>query len=125
MVKCALALCHSNADVKRSLSVKKRMLAKQNMLMKGEIIIGLRATKAAVQHYDDIQNVPITLDMIKAVEKSYHCDSTDMAAITILPIAIFMQFIQFFLSIIHIYTLDFIILTLMLQIYMVLKVSIH
>ena len=32
-----------------------------------------------------------------------------------------MQFIEFFSSIIHIYTLDFTILTLMLQIYMVFK----
>ena len=36
MVKCALVLCHSNADVERSLSVNKRMLTKQNVAMKYE-----------------------------------------------------------------------------------------
>ena len=44
----------------------------QNVSMKDETIIGLRATKAAVQDYGGIQNVPITLDMIKFVEKSHH-----------------------------------------------------
>ena len=48
------------------------MLTKQNVSVKGETIIGLRATKAAVQDYGGIQNVPITLDMIKVVEKSHH-----------------------------------------------------
>ena len=65
MVKCTLALCNSNADVEMFLSVNRRMLTKQNVSMKGETIIGLRATKAAVQDYCGIQNVPITLDMIK------------------------------------------------------------
>ena len=31
MVKCALALCNSNANVERSLSVNKRILTKQNV----------------------------------------------------------------------------------------------
>ena len=38
MVKCALALCHSNADVERSLSVNKRMLTKMNTRMSEETI---------------------------------------------------------------------------------------
>ena len=42
------------------------------MSMKDETIIGLRAMKAAVQNYGDVQNVPITLDMIKVFEKSHH-----------------------------------------------------
>ena len=49
MVRCALALCHSNADVERSLSVNKRMLTKQNVSMKDETVIRLRVTKVAVQ----------------------------------------------------------------------------
>ena len=68
IVKCALALCHSNANVERSLNVNKRLLTKQNVSMKDETGIGLRATKAAVQDYGGVQNVPITLDMIKIVE---------------------------------------------------------
>ena len=72
MVKCALALCHLNADVERSVSVNKEMLMEQNVSMKDEPIIGLRATKAAVQDYGGVQNVPITLDMIKVVEKSHY-----------------------------------------------------
>ena len=51
MVKCALALCHSNANVERSLSVNKKMLTKMNTKMSEEIINGLRSTKAAVQEY--------------------------------------------------------------------------
>ena len=69
MVKCALALCHSNADIERSLIVNKRMLTKQNVSIKDETIIGLRA---AVQDYGSVQNVPIILDMIRIVKKSYH-----------------------------------------------------
>ena len=46
MVKCALALCHSNADVERSLSVNKRMLTKLNAGMSEESVNGLRSTKA-------------------------------------------------------------------------------
>ena len=72
MVKCALALCHSNADVERSLSVNKRMLTKQNVSMKDETIIGLRATKVAVKDNGGVHNVPITLDMIKVTKKSDH-----------------------------------------------------
>ena len=49
MVKCALALCHSNADVERSLSINKKVVTKQNTKMKGSTITGLRAVKAAVQ----------------------------------------------------------------------------
>ena len=40
--------------------------------MKDETIIGLRATKAALQDYCGVQNVSMTLDMIKVVEKSPH-----------------------------------------------------
>ena len=40
--------------------------------MKDEIIIGPRTTKAAGQDYGGVQNVPITLDMIKVVKKSHH-----------------------------------------------------
>ena len=42
------------------------------MLMKDETIIGMRATKAAVQYSGGVKNVPITLDMIKVVKKSHH-----------------------------------------------------
>ena len=43
MVKCALALCHSNADVERSLSTKKKMVIKSNTSLKPETLRGLRA----------------------------------------------------------------------------------
>ena len=72
MVKCALALCHSNADVERSLSVNKRMLTKMNTKMSEETINSLRSTKAAVQEYGHASKVPITLEMVKAVQNSYN-----------------------------------------------------
>ena len=75
MVKCALALCHSNADVERSLSVNKRMLTKQNVAMKDETLIGLRAIKDAIKNAGGITKVEVSLDMIKAAEQSrsvYH-----------------------------------------------------
>lgn len=71
MVKCALALCHSNADVERSLSVNKRMLTKLNTGMSEESVNGLRSTKAAVQEYGHASKVPITLEMVKLVQNSY------------------------------------------------------
>ena len=70
MVKCALALCHSNADVKRSLSVNKRMLRKQNVAMKDETSKGLRAIKDAIKHAGGITKITVSLDMIKAAGKS-------------------------------------------------------
>ena len=71
MVKCALAPCHSNADVERSLSVNKRMLTtKMNTIMSDETINGLRSIKAAVQEYGHASKVPITLEMVK-VQNSY------------------------------------------------------
>ena len=72
MVKCALALCHSNADVERSLSVNKIMLTKMNTKMSEETINGLRSTKAAAQEYGHASKVPITLEMVKAVQNSYN-----------------------------------------------------
>ena len=51
--------------LKGLLSVNKRMLTKQNVSVKDKTIIGLRTTKAAVQDYGGVQNLPITLDMIK------------------------------------------------------------
>ena len=57
MVKCALALCHSNADVERSLSVNKRMLTKQNVTMKDETLIGLRVIKDAIKDAGGITKV--------------------------------------------------------------------
>ena len=47
IMKCALALCYSNADVERSLSVNERMLTKLNTGMSEESVNGLRSTKAA------------------------------------------------------------------------------
>ena len=48
------------------------MLTKQNVSMKNETIIGLRTTRAAVQDSSGVQDVAITLDMIKFVRKSHH-----------------------------------------------------
>ena len=70
MIKCALALCHSNADVERSLSVNKRVVTKQNMTMKRETLTGLRSVKAAMQEYGGVDKVPITLDTVKTAENS-------------------------------------------------------
>ena len=71
MIKCPLALCHSNADVERSLSINKRLVTKQNMSMKREILTGHRNVQAAVQEYGGVDKVPITLDTVKAAENSY------------------------------------------------------
>ena len=71
MVKCTLALCHSNADIEKSLSINKRMLIKVNIRMSEETINGLRSTKAAAQEYGHASKVPITLEMVKAVQNSY------------------------------------------------------
>ena len=76
MVKCALVLCHSNADVERSLSVNKRMLTKLNSGMSEESVNGLRSTKTVVQENGHASKVPpITLEMVKLVQKSYRLHS--------------------------------------------------
>ena len=71
MVECALALCHSNADVERSLSVNKRMLTKLNTGMSKESVNGLRSTKAAFQENGHASKIPLTLEMVKLVQNSY------------------------------------------------------
>ena len=71
MVKCALSLCHSNADVERSFSTNKRMLTKQNVALNEETIIGLRASKAAVEECGGVNKVPITKDLLKAATNSH------------------------------------------------------
>ena len=48
MVKCALAICHLNANVERSFGTNKIMLRKQNMSLSEETITGLSVIKAAV-----------------------------------------------------------------------------
>ena len=71
MVKCVLALCHSNADVERSLSTKKKMVIKSNTSLKPETLRGLRAIKCAIDEYGGVTKVPITLDMVSAAERSH------------------------------------------------------
>ena len=66
MIKCALALWHSNADVERSLSVNKRVVTKQNMTMERETLTGLRSVKAAIQEYGGVDKVPIILDTVNS-----------------------------------------------------------
>ena len=68
MVKGALVLCHSNADVERSLSTNKKMVTKSNTSLKPETLRGLRAIKCAIDEYGGVTKVPITLDMVSAVE---------------------------------------------------------
>ena len=69
--KSALVLSHSNADLERSLSIKKKMLTTQNMGMKGDTITVLRAIKATITECGGEHIVPISLDMVKVADKSY------------------------------------------------------
>ena len=71
MIKCALVLCHSNADVERSLSINKKVVTKQNVSMKRETLTGLRSVKDAILDYEGVDKVPITLDTVKVAENSY------------------------------------------------------
>ena len=56
MVKCALALCHSIADVERSLSTNKKVVTKHNVSMKKETITGLQSVKAAANYTGHSEN---------------------------------------------------------------------
>ena len=60
LVKCALSLSHSNADVERSLSVNKRVLTKEKTAMNTETLIGIRHVKAAIAIHGDVTKVPVT-----------------------------------------------------------------
>ena len=71
MVKCPLALCHSNVDVERSLSINKKVVTKQNTKMKGSTITGLRAVKAAVQDFGGVDKVPVTKEMVKITQHAH------------------------------------------------------
>ena len=61
-------MCHSNADVERSLSTNKKMVTKSNASLKPETLRGLRAIKCAIDEYGGVTKVPITLDMVSAAE---------------------------------------------------------
>ena len=65
------ALCHSNADVERSLSTNKKIVTKSNTSLKPETLRGLRAIKCAINEYGGVTKVPITLDMVSAAERSH------------------------------------------------------
>ena len=69
MVKCASALCHSNADIERSFIENKRMLTKQNTSLIEETVIGLRTIKAAVEESGSVNKVTITLDLLNVAKK--------------------------------------------------------
>ena len=71
MVKCALALCNSNADVERLLRTNVRISEKQNISLSEDTIIGLRAIKADVDECGSMNKVPITLDLLKVVNNSH------------------------------------------------------
>ncbi len=70
MVKCALALCHSNADVERSLSVNSKLLTKNRVSLNQETIVGLRAVKDGVQDFGGVHKVVVSLDILKAAENA-------------------------------------------------------
>ena len=72
MVNCALALCHSNADVERSLSTSKKVVTKHNVSMKKETITGLQSVKVALEEFGGVEKVPITLDTVKTAEYPHH-----------------------------------------------------
>ena len=73
MVKCALALCHSNGDVERSFSANKRILANKNISLGEEAIIGFRAIKTAVEECGTVDKAPILLesDLLKVANSSH------------------------------------------------------
>ena len=71
MVKCPLALNHSKTGVERSLSINKKILTKANTLVNDAPVIGMRANKAAIKECGIVKSIPVTLDMIKATEKSH------------------------------------------------------
>ena len=72
LVKCALSLSHSNADVERSFSINKKMLTKQIMRMNDKTVTGLRAMKAVVYKCGGVTKVPISKELLKVTENSHH-----------------------------------------------------
>ena len=48
------------------------MLIKMNTKLSEETNNGLRSTKAAIQEYGHASKVPITLEMVKAVQNLYN-----------------------------------------------------
>ena len=69
MVKCAVALCHSNADVKRSFSTKMNA-NKAEYALHEETNIELRAVKAPVEESGGVHKVPITVGLLKIARNS-------------------------------------------------------
>jgi hypothetical protein len=79
LVKCALSLSHSNADVERSLSVSKRVLTKEKTAMNTATLNGIRHVKAAITHHGDVTKVPVTRDLLKAAQGAYALYATKLA----------------------------------------------
>ena len=47
------------------------MLTKENTVRNDETLIGLRAMEPAIKECGSVSNIAVTLDMVKATEKSY------------------------------------------------------
>lgn len=72
LVFSSLCLTHGNADVERSLSINKKILSSERILLSEQSLNALRLTRDAVAQYDgNVTSVPITKTMMKYVADSH------------------------------------------------------
>jgi hypothetical protein len=75
VVKTALIIPHSNADVERSLSINNRTVTIDRSNLGEETVIGLRATKDYVKFCDPVEMLPekilITKDVLLSAKKAH------------------------------------------------------
>ena len=77
LLKMALILPHSNADVERSLSVNNRTVTKDKVHLSEEAIIGLRATKDYVKFSDPVAQRPEQMIITRNIlQSAWHSHSS-------------------------------------------------
>ena len=78
LVKCCLAISHGNAAPERGFSINKHILQAHGTSLSENTLVALRRVKDSIMNHGGPLNIPITSDLLKSVENSYHKYSADI-----------------------------------------------
>ena len=71
VIKCALSLCHGNADSERRLSINKNTLSKERSSMSITALNGLSLVEDGVRNEGGLSNVAVNKGMLVSVKSSH------------------------------------------------------